>query len=138
MVWRFVLHAFFGLFQDLHAVALSQPIFIPLDQSRREAGPCHGHNSNIMDDLCCVHSLHTSGGILGLHPPRPGLLSAPERLVGKCGATHVNGLLDICITTPSFANAAHASASEMDVDSGIFVGFLVSESHPDLPSKDRH
>lgn len=84
MVRRFVLHTLIRLFQDLHAVAVSQPILVPLDKSRGEAGPRYGHNSDIMDALCCVHGLHTSGGILGVHPPRPGLLSATERLVGKC------------------------------------------------------
>lgn len=84
MVWRFVLHALFGLFQDLHAAAVSQPLLVPLDKSRREAGPCCGDTSDIMDDLCCFHSLHTAGGVLGVHPSRPGLLSAAERMVGKC------------------------------------------------------
>lgn len=84
MVRRFVLHVFIRLLQGLHAVAVSQPIFVPLDKSRWEAGPCHGHNRDTMDALCCVYCLHTSGGILGVHSPHRGLLPAPKRVVGKC------------------------------------------------------
>lgn len=69
MVRRFVLHALFRLLQDIHGAAVSQFIFLSLDQSRREAGPCYGCNSDIVDALCCFHSLHTSGGILGVYPP---------------------------------------------------------------------
>lgn len=111
VVWRFVLHALLRLFQDLHAVAISQLIFVSLDKSRWEAGPCHGHTSDIVDALCCVHRLHTSGGILGVHPPCRGVLSATERVVGKCVSNfhnlrvlvHVpvtlqNGICDILVS----------------------------------------
>ena len=69
MVWRFVLHAFSRFFQDIHGFTVPEFVFLSLDQSRREAGPRYGHNSDVMDAVCCFHSLHSPGSILGVYSP---------------------------------------------------------------------